>query len=83
MKKQIQMKCVCQCENCKNDFAVLTLIEHSKEITNLTYKEFYNLAETNMKNFENILKENLFCECDKCKGHAKIVEVLDLVYINV
>ncbi len=81
-KQQIQMKCVCKCNECNYEMGVLTVIEHSKSWTpELTYKEFYNIADSNINKLEKIIKDRLTCRCDKCNGEAEVIEILDLKYI--
>jgi len=80
-KKLIQIKCITKCNNCNKEKAVLSLITHTKEdFPNLTYKEFFDIAENNYNKFENIIKENLNVDCE-CGNKAKIIEILDMQYI--
>lgn len=81
-KKLIQIKCVTKCKDCSKEEFILDAFTYTKEdFPNLSYKEFFNIAENDYKRFEEIIKENLTAICE-CGSEANIIEILDIQYIN-
>ncbi|NFF75877.1 hypothetical protein FCV38_02485 [Clostridium sporogenes] len=81
-KKIIQIKCVVKCLECKKEECIMSLITHTKEdFPKFTYKKFFELADNNYQEFEELIKNSLSTECSSCKEKMKIIEILDMKYI--
>lgn len=81
-KQLIQIKCIVKCPNCGREQGILSVFTHSREdFSQLSYKEFFNIAENNYDKFEKIIKETLSTTCEGCRAKTKIIEILDMQYI--
>lgn len=82
-KKQIQVKCMIKCEECGQERGIIIFaLEHNREVfPEYSYSEFYSFAESNYNDFEELVKEKCYFDCDECGDIMRITEIFDMKYV--